>query len=76
MVAPVSKKGFITAGKKAAAEEFTFHDLQGTAINNWRLQGHGYFRIMAGTSHKTLSVFKRFNTVSKKELRTFVGQKN
>ncbi|MFA5111683.1 MAG: hypothetical protein WC443_09775 [Desulfobaccales bacterium] len=48
--------------------------LRHTAINNWRLQGHDYFRIMAATGHKTLNVFKRYNTVSKDELKALVGE--
>ncbi len=50
-------------------ETFTFHELRHTAINNWRLQGHDYFRIMAATGHKGLNVFKQNNTVSKDELK-------
>ncbi len=46
-----------------------------TAINNWCLAGHDYFRIMAASGHKTLSVFKRYNTVSKEELKALVGEK-
>jgi integrase len=53
------KWSFATACRKAGIEEFTFHDLRHTAVNNWRLQGHDYFRIMKATGHKTLSVFRR-----------------
>jgi integrase len=69
------KRSFTTACKRAGIEDFTFHDLRHTAINNWRLAGHDYFRIMAATGHKTMSVFKRYNTVSKDELRALVGEK-
>jgi integrase len=69
------KKGFTTACRRAGIEDFTFHDLRHTAVNNWRLQGHDYFRIMAATGHKTMSVFKRYNTVSKEELKALVGEK-
>jgi hypothetical protein len=55
----VIKKRFTTACKGAGVENFIFHDLVHTAINNWRLQGHEYFRIMAATGHKTMIVFKR-----------------
>lgn len=68
------KRNFATACKKAGVEDFTFHDLRHTYINNRRLEGHDYFRIMAATGHKTLSVFKRYNTVDKKELRALVGE--
>jgi integrase len=68
------KRSFTTACKRAGIEDFTFHDLRHTAINNWRLQGHDYFRIMAVSGHKTMNVFKRYNTVSKDELRALVGE--
>jgi integrase len=68
------KRSFTTACKQARIEDFTFHDLRHTAINNWRLQGHDYFRIMAVSGHKTMNVFKRYNTVSKDELRALVGE--
>jgi len=66
------KVGFVKACKKARIEDFTFHDLRHTAINNWRMRGHDYFRIMAASGHKTMSVFKRYNTVSKDELKALV----
>lgn len=73
---PISsiREGFVAACHKAGIENFTFHDLRHTAINNWRLQGHDYFRIMAATGHKTMSVFKRYNTVSKDELKALVAE--
>jgi integrase len=67
------KKGFATACTRAGIEDFTFHDLRHPAINNWRLQGHEYFRTMAASGHKTMSVFKRYNIVSKEELKALVG---
>ncbi|OPX40702.1 MAG: hypothetical protein B1H13_06140 [Desulfobacteraceae bacterium 4484_190.3] len=54
-------------------ENFRFHDLRHTCINNWRLQGHDFFRIMAASGHKTISVFKRYNTVSEEELKSLVN---
>ena len=68
------QKAFEAARKQAGIEDFTFHDLRHTAINNWRLQGHDFFRIMAVSGHKTMNVFKRYNTVSKEELRALVGE--
>jgi integrase len=70
------KKAFATAVRKAGIEDFTFHDLRHTAINNWRLQGNDYFRIMAASGHKTMHVFKRYNTVSKEELKALVTEKS
>jgi integrase len=70
------KRSFKTACRNAGIEDFTFHDLRHTAINNWRLAGHDYFRIMAASGHKTMSVFKRYNTVSREELKALVGRKS
>jgi integrase len=63
------RKGFKAACQKAGIEDLTFHDLRHTFINNCRVEGHDYFRIMAATGHKTMSVFRRYNTVSKDELK-------
>jgi len=53
------KRSFKTACKKADIEDFCFHDLRHCANNNLRLAGNDYFRIMAMSGHKTMSVFKR-----------------
>ncbi len=66
------KRSFKSACKNAGIENFTFHDLRHTCINNWRLQGHDFFRIMAASGHKTMEVFKRYNTVSENELMLLV----
>jgi len=73
---PISsiREVFEAACRRAEIEEFIFHDLRPTAINNWRFQVHDYFRIMAATGHKTLNVFKRYNTVTKDELKALVGE--
>jgi integrase len=65
---------FTAACKRAGIEDFTFHDFRHTAINNWRLQGHDYFRIMAASGHKTMQVFKRYNKVSENGLKALVGE--
>jgi integrase len=70
------KRSFITACRRADIEDFTFHDLRHTFINNRRVEGHDYFRIMAATGHKTMSVFRRYNTVSKDELQALVNGKS
>lgn len=58
--------------KKAGIENFWFHDYRHTCINNWRKAGHDYFKIMAASGHKTISVFKRYNMVDEAELKTLV----
>jgi len=68
------KRAFTMAGKKVGLEDLTFHDLRHMAINNWRLQGHDYLRIMAASGHKTMSVFKQYNPVSKEELQALAGE--
>jgi len=69
------KTAFKSACRRAEIEDFTFHDLRHTAFNNWRLQGHDYFRIMAATGRKTTTVFKRYKTVSQEELKALAGEK-
>jgi integrase len=70
------RRSFDSACKKAGIKDFTFHDLRHTFINNKRQEGHDYFRIMAATGHKTMSVFKRYNTVSREELKALVATKH
>ena len=69
------KTAFKPACRRAGIEDFTFYDVRHTAIYNWRLQGHNYFRIMAATGHKTMIFCKRYNTVNKEELKALVGEK-
>ncbi len=66
------KRSFRTACNRAEIEDATFHDLRHTCINNWRLEGHDFFRIMAASGHKTMEVFKRYNTVTEEELKALV----
>jgi hypothetical protein len=65
--------GEILAGawRKTGVDHFTFHGWRQAAGNNWWLQGHDYFRIMAATGHKTRTVFKPRNTMSREELKTW-----
>jgi integrase len=67
------RNSFKTALKKAQIEGFIFHDFRHTRINNWRLEGHDYFRIMAASGHKTMSTFKRYNKVTKEEVKLLVS---
>jgi integrase len=60
---------FIRACRKAGVANATFHDLRHTFVTNARRAGVDYFRIMAITGHKTMAVFKRYNTVDEADLR-------
>jgi integrase len=62
------KTAFKAACAKAGLDDFTFHDLRHCAINNLRLAGNDYFKIMAISGHKTMNVFKRYNVVTELEL--------
>ncbi len=54
---------------KVGLKDFTFHDLRHCAINDLRLASNDYFKIMAVSGHKTMSVFKRYNLVTDAELK-------
>jgi len=64
------KYSYRTACRKAGIKDFTFHDLRHCALNNLRLAGNDYFKIMAASGHKTMSCFKRYNLVTEEELAT------
>ena len=66
---------FEKAVKKAGIEDFTIHDLRHTCITNWRRQGHDYFKIMKASGHRTMNVFKRYNTVDEEELKSLAVQR-
>ena len=68
------KKAFKAACTKAGLDDFTFHDLRHCAINNLRLAGNDYFKIMAISGHKTMNVFKRYNLVTEEELSCIIWQ--
>jgi hypothetical protein len=68
------REGFAAPGKQAGIKNFAFWDFPPGAINNWRLQGHDYCRIMAATGHQTLNMGKGDNTVGKDELKALVEE--
>jgi hypothetical protein len=59
---------------KAQVANVTFHDLRHAFVTNARRAGIDYFRIMAITGHKTMAVFKRYNTVDEADLRQAMSQ--
>ena len=65
---------FETACRAAGISDAVFHDLRHTFVTNMRWAGVDYFRIMAITGHKTMSVFKRYNTVDHQDLQHAIGQ--
>jgi integrase len=62
------KHSFQSPCEKAKIGDFTFHDLRHCALNNLRKAGNDYFRIMSISAHKTISIFKRNNLATEKEL--------
>ncbi len=68
------KKAFKAACTRAGLNDFTFHDLRHCAINNLRLAGNDYFKIMAISGHRTMNVFKRYNLVTEEELSSVTWQ--
>jgi integrase len=65
---------FVRACQKAGVKNATFHDLRHTFVTNARRAGIDYFRIMAITGHRTMEVFKRYNTVDEADLRQAMSQ--
>jgi integrase len=68
------RRAFETACRAAGISDAVFHDLRHTFVTNMRRAGVDYFRIMAITGHKTMSVFKRYNTVDHRDLQHAIGQ--
>ena len=61
--------------KEADIEGFTPHDFRHTCITNGRRQGHDYFKIMKASGHKTMNVFKRYNTIDDDDFRSLAVKK-
>jgi integrase len=64
---------FARACRKVGIPNATFRDLRHTFVTNARRAGIDYFRIIAITGHKTMVVFKRYNTVDERDLRQAIG---
>jgi integrase len=65
---------FVRASRKASVANATFHDLRHTFTTNARRAGIDHLTIMKITGHKTMSVFKRDNTVDEADLRQAMSQ--
>lgn len=65
---------FKKAVEKSGIEDFVFHDYRHTCITNWRRAGVDYLTIMKMSGHKTVSCFKRYNTIDEQDLKTALGK--
>jgi integrase len=65
---------FMRASQKAEVVDVTFHDLRHTFVTNARRSGVDAITTMAITGHKTMAVFKRYNTVDTSDLHAALRQ--
>jgi len=63
------KTAFNAACRRAKIEGFRFHDFRHTAVTNMRRAGVDHLTIMRITGHRTLEVFKRYNSFLESDLR-------
>jgi len=63
------KTAFNAACRRAGIEDFRFHDFRHTAVTNMRRAGIDHLTIMRITGHKTMEVFKRYNSFLEGDLR-------
>jgi integrase len=63
------KTAFKAACRRAGTKGFHFHDFRHTAITNMRRVGIDHLTIMRITGHKTLEVFKRYNSFLEGDLK-------
>jgi integrase len=63
------KTAFRAACRRAKITGFRFHDFRHTAVTNMRRAGIDHLTIMKITGHKTLSVFKRYNSFLEGDLK-------
>jgi integrase len=68
------RRAFETTCRKAGLANVVFHDLRHTFVTNMRRASVDYFRIMAITGHKTMSVFKRYHTIDHHDLHQAINQ--
>jgi integrase len=64
-----TKTAFNAACRRANIEGFHFHDFRHTAVTNMRRAGIDHLTIMRITGHKTLEVFKRYNSFLESDLK-------
>ncbi len=70
------KTAFNAACRRAKIEDFHFHDFRHTAITNMRRAGIDHLTIMKISGHKTMEVFKRYNSFHESDLREAASRFN
>ena len=70
------KTAFNAACRRAKIHGFRFHDFRHTAVTNMRRAGIDHLTIMRITGHKTMEVFKRYNSFHRDDLRTAASRFN
>jgi integrase len=70
------KTAFNAACRRAKIEGFRFHDFRHTAVTNMRRAGIDHLTIMRITGHKTLEVFKRYNSFLEADLKEAASRFN
>lgn len=70
------KTAFKAACRRANIEGFKFHDFRHTAVTNMRRAGIDHLTIMRITGHKTLEVFKRYNSFLEGDLKEAASRFN
>lgn len=70
------KTGFHAAFRRAGIQGFHFHDFRHTAVTNMRRAGIDHLTTMKITGHKTLEVFKRYNSFLEGDLREAASRFN
>jgi len=67
---------FNAACRRTGIHGFRFHDFRHTAITNMRRAGIDHLTIMRITGHKTMEVFKRYNSFHHEDLREAASRFN
>jgi integrase len=70
------KTAFHGACRRAGIEGFHFHDFRHTAVTNMRRAGIDHLTIMSITGHKTMAVFKRYNSFRVSDLKAAASRFN
>jgi integrase len=65
---------YTRACQKTGVQDATFHDLRHTFVTNARRSGIDAITTMAITGHKTMAVFKKYNTVDTSDLHAALRQ--